>query len=163
VRDALMEPVRKVQTATHFKKVSGPSPNNPEEIVNDLLVPCSPGDQGAVEMNWMDVPSDKLFEPPVTMVRILSLQTFYPVLMLCLYVIYPARHAEVLVTHETHCQRRRSEEAAQIHRGLWPGGLDTIPARHRQHHQLILIVAYCINSNTFYFWLSLNLFFILYI
>lgn len=68
VRDALMEPVRKVQTATHFKRVSGPNPTNKEEIVNDLLVPCSPGDAGAVEMNWMDVPSDKLFEPPVTMV-----------------------------------------------------------------------------------------------
>lgn len=63
-----MEPVRKVQTATHFKRVSGPNPTNKEEIVNDLLVPCSPGDAGAVEMNWMDVPSDKLFEPPVTMV-----------------------------------------------------------------------------------------------
>ncbi|KAH8388051.1 hypothetical protein KR093_011374 [Drosophila rubida] len=68
VRDALMEPVRKVQTATHFKRVTGPSPVNKEEIVNDLLVPCSPGDEGAIEMNWMDVPSDKLFEPPVTMV-----------------------------------------------------------------------------------------------
>jgi len=68
VRDALMEPVRKVQTATHFKRVSGPCPNNKDETVDDLLVPCSPGDSGAVEMNWMDVPSDKLFEPPVTMV-----------------------------------------------------------------------------------------------
>ncbi|KAH8394142.1 hypothetical protein KR215_010882 [Drosophila sulfurigaster] len=67
VRDALMEPVRKVQTATHFKHVSGPSPTNKDLIVDDLLVPCSPGDAGAVEMNWMDVPSDKLFEPPVTM------------------------------------------------------------------------------------------------
>lgn len=88
VRDALMEPVRKVQTATHFKvslrnkittkfiknviyhlkRVTGPSPVNKEEIVDDLLVPCSPGDEGAVEMSWMDVPGDKLFEPPVTMV-----------------------------------------------------------------------------------------------
>lgn len=67
VRDALMEPVRKVQTATHFKMVTGPSPTNKEVIVDDLLVPCSPGDEGATEMSWMDVPSDKLFEPPVTM------------------------------------------------------------------------------------------------
>ncbi|XP_067640466.1 vacuolar protein sorting-associated protein 4 [Eurosta solidaginis] len=67
VRDALMEPVRKVQSATHFKRVTGPSPLNKEEIVDDLLVPCSPGDQSAVEMSWVDVPSDKLFEPPVTM------------------------------------------------------------------------------------------------
>ncbi|KAI9589012.1 vacuolar protein sorting-associated protein 4B [Glossina fuscipes] len=67
VRDALMEPVRKVQTATHFKRVTGPSPTDKETICDDLLLPCSPGDEGAIEMSWMDVPSDKLYEPPVTM------------------------------------------------------------------------------------------------
>lgn len=70
VRDALMQPVRQVQTATHFKRVRGPSPNNPEVIVDDLFTPCSPGDPAAIEMNWMDVPGDKLFEPPVTMVKL---------------------------------------------------------------------------------------------
>lgn len=69
VRDALMQPVRKVQTATHFKKVSGPSPKDPKVICDDLLTPCSPGEPGAIEMTWMDVASDKLFEPPVTMVK----------------------------------------------------------------------------------------------
>merc|ERR1712227_550819 len=44
VRDALMQPVRKVQTATHFKKVSGPSRDDPTKIVHDLLEPCSPGE-----------------------------------------------------------------------------------------------------------------------
>ncbi|EAA06410.2 AGAP000625-PA [Anopheles gambiae str. PEST] len=67
VRDALMQPVRKVQTATHFKKVSGPSPVDKTTICDDLLVPCSPGDPGAIEMTWVDLPGDKLFEPPVTM------------------------------------------------------------------------------------------------
>ncbi|XP_034824267.1 vacuolar protein sorting-associated protein 4-like [Maniola hyperantus] len=66
VRDALMQPIRKVQSATHFKKVSGPSPTDPRVIVNDLLTPCSPGEPGAVEMTWMEVPSEKLDEPPVT-------------------------------------------------------------------------------------------------
>jgi vacuolar protein-sorting-associated protein 4 len=104
VRDALMQPVRKVQDATHFKRVSGdifveitskrlqyvlqvsgPSPNNPNEIVHDLLTPCSPGgfisrrsnqifpfsvgEPGAVEMSWLDVPSDKLSEPILSMVE----------------------------------------------------------------------------------------------
>lgn len=96
VRDALMQPVRKVQSATHFKKVSGcarcgkdkhvsrmfisrlspsvlqvrgPSRSNNQVMVDDLLTPCSPGDPAAIEMTWMDVPSDKLLEPIVCMVR----------------------------------------------------------------------------------------------
>jgi len=69
VRDALMQPIRQVQTATHFKRVKGPSPKDPSVIVDDLLTPCSPGDPAAIEMNWMEVDGDKLFEPPVTMVR----------------------------------------------------------------------------------------------
>lgn len=68
VRDALMQPVRKVQMATHFKKVRGPSPKDPNVIVDDLLTPCSPGDVGAIEMSWVEVPGDKLLEPPVSMV-----------------------------------------------------------------------------------------------
>ncbi|KFR08362.1 Vacuolar protein sorting-associated protein 4A, partial [Nipponia nippon] len=67
VRDALMQPVRKVQSATHFKKVRGPSRTTPGAFVDDLLTPCSPGDPGATEMTWMEVPSDKLMEPIVCM------------------------------------------------------------------------------------------------
>uniref|UniRef100_A0A0K8TSC7 vesicle-fusing ATPase n=1 Tax=Tabanus bromius TaxID=304241 RepID=A0A0K8TSC7_TABBR len=67
VRDALMQPIRKVQTATHFKKVSGPSPQDKNVHCDDLLMPCSPGDPGAIEMTWVDVPSDKLLEPVVNM------------------------------------------------------------------------------------------------
>lgn len=67
VRDALMQPVRKVQTATHFKYVRGPSRDDPNVIVDDLLTPCSPGEAGAMEMTWEQVPSDRLFEPVVSM------------------------------------------------------------------------------------------------
>ncbi|XP_021942841.1 vacuolar protein sorting-associated protein 4A [Zootermopsis nevadensis] len=67
VRDALMQPVRKVQTATHFRCVRGPSHADPSVTVNDLLTPCSPGCPGAIEMTWVNVEGDKLFEPPVTM------------------------------------------------------------------------------------------------
>ncbi|XP_058054703.1 vacuolar protein sorting-associated protein 4-like [Anopheles bellator] len=72
VREALFIPVRKVQTATHFKQVTGPSPVDKKTICNDLLVPCSPGDPGAIEMTWIDVPGDKLYEPPVTMADMLK-------------------------------------------------------------------------------------------
>lgn len=65
-----MQPVRKVQTATHFRKVRGPSRKDPNVIVDDFLTPCSAGVPGAIEMTWMDVPDgDKLLEPPVTMVH----------------------------------------------------------------------------------------------
>ncbi|KAI1909141.1 Vacuolar protein sorting-associated protein 4 [Ophidiomyces ophidiicola] len=59
VQDALMQPVRKIQSATHYKKV----------LVDDQekLTPCSPGDNGAVEMSWVDVDGDKLLEPPLTL------------------------------------------------------------------------------------------------
>jgi len=67
VRDALMQPVRKVQMATHFKFIRGPSPLDKNVIVDDLYTPCSPGDPQAQEMTWMEVPGEKLFEPPVTM------------------------------------------------------------------------------------------------
>jgi len=67
VRDALMEPVRKVQQATHFKRCQGPSPEDPNIIMDDLLTPCAPGTPGGVEMSWLDVPGDKLLEPMVDM------------------------------------------------------------------------------------------------
>ncbi|XP_035790273.1 vacuolar protein sorting-associated protein 4B-like [Anopheles albimanus] len=72
VRDALMQPVRKVQTATHFRRITGPSPVDKRTICDDLLVPCSPGASGAIEMTWSDVPGDKLYEPPVTMCDMLK-------------------------------------------------------------------------------------------
>lgn len=67
VRDAIYEPVRKFRSATHFKKVSGPSPTDKNVIVHDLLTPCSPGEPGAMEMSWEKVPTDKLLEPTVTL------------------------------------------------------------------------------------------------
>lgn len=79
VREALMMPIRKVQMATHFKKVSGPSPTDPSVIADDLLTPCGPREPGAIEMTWMDVPSDKLLEPKVTLSDFLkSLQNTRP-------------------------------------------------------------------------------------
>ncbi|KAK2808395.1 Vacuolar protein sorting-associated protein 4 [Emmonsiellopsis sp. PD_5] len=78
VQDALMQPIRKIQTATHYKKVYSPlvSPRNAPLLTRpplkqvlidgtEKLTPCSPGDQGAMEMSWVDVDSDKLLEPPL--------------------------------------------------------------------------------------------------
>lgn len=72
-----MMPVRKIQTATHFKRVSGPSRKDPKVIEHDLLTPCSPYDSGATEMTWMDVPGDKLLEPKITMVSKIAFLRIY--------------------------------------------------------------------------------------
>uniref|UniRef100_A0A671P446 Uncharacterized protein n=1 Tax=Sinocyclocheilus anshuiensis TaxID=1608454 RepID=A0A671P446_9TELE len=50
VRDALMQPIRKVQCATHFKKVRGKAWNNPDVVVDDLLTPCSPNDPACFDL-----------------------------------------------------------------------------------------------------------------
>ena len=60
VRDALMQPIRKIQQATHFKSVID------ENDGKEKLTPCSPGDEGAKEMNWIDIGTDELKEPPLT-------------------------------------------------------------------------------------------------
>jgi vacuolar protein-sorting-associated protein 4 len=57
VQDALMQPVRKIQTATHYKKVDVDGA--------EKLTPCSPGDAGAMEMNWVQVDTEQLLEPPL--------------------------------------------------------------------------------------------------
>lgn len=84
-RDAIMAPVRKVQSATHFKRVtrrvlpcvtpppplngtnlnvkSGIFPDPSKALVG--LMPCSPGDKDAVELNWERVPTEQLVEPVV--------------------------------------------------------------------------------------------------
>ena len=59
VRDALMQPIRKIQQATHFKKVL-------LEDGSEKLTPCSPGDDGAIEMSWQNVETDQLLEPDLT-------------------------------------------------------------------------------------------------
>ncbi|KAH8120490.1 AAA-domain-containing protein [Phellopilus nigrolimitatus] len=60
VRDALMQPVRKVLSSTHFKPV--PSPTDPGQI---KWTPCSPGHPEAVEKAWTELESDELLEPPL--------------------------------------------------------------------------------------------------
>ncbi|CCH61145.1 hypothetical protein TBLA_0E00840 [Henningerozyma blattae CBS 6284] len=59
VKDALMEPVRKIQSATHFKDLSDDSDKR-------RLTPCSPGDKNAIEMSWTEIEADELQEPDLT-------------------------------------------------------------------------------------------------
>ncbi|KAI9360538.1 P-loop containing nucleoside triphosphate hydrolase protein [Pilaira anomala] len=65
VRDALMQPIRKVQMATHFKWVEAPLRQDPTKR-GRFLTPCSPGDPDAIEMTWIDIEPDQLLEPELT-------------------------------------------------------------------------------------------------
>jgi len=65
VRDALMQPVRKVLAATHFKLVNLADPETHE--MKRKFTPCSPGDPEAIEKSWTEVDSDELLEPPLRM------------------------------------------------------------------------------------------------
>ena len=56
-------------------QVRGPCRTNSSMTVDDLLTPCSPGDPAAIELTWMDVPSDKLLEPIVCMVSVVPAHT----------------------------------------------------------------------------------------
>jgi vacuolar protein-sorting-associated protein 4 len=78
VRDALMQPVRKVQSATHFKYANAPDRNDPNKIQR-YLTPCSPGDSGAMEKKWTEVDGDELLEPDLGLQDFLkSIQTTRP-------------------------------------------------------------------------------------
>jgi len=67
VREALMQPVRMVQDATHFKKVVDRDRNNPDQQ-REYWQPCSPGDSEGVPKTWMHLSNgDDLLEPPVSM------------------------------------------------------------------------------------------------
>jgi len=86
VREALMQPVRLVQSATHFKKVcaivrsgisllsqdwqvQAPDRVDPTKL-KEFLQPCSPGDPAGTPMTWQDINGDDMLEPAVQMVRL---------------------------------------------------------------------------------------------
>lgn len=60
VQDALMQPIRKLIAATHFKPV--PNADGPVKWMS-----CSPGDAEGVEKTWSDLAPDELFEPKITL------------------------------------------------------------------------------------------------
>lgn len=62
VKDALMQPVRKVSSATHFKRVKTKDAEGNAVV---KYTPCSPGDPAAEEKTWMDVDGKDLLESPL--------------------------------------------------------------------------------------------------
>lgn len=67
VRNALMESVRALQIATHFRRVPGPDPRDAKKTVPNRIVPCSPGAPGAFESTLNDLKCPELLmELPVS-------------------------------------------------------------------------------------------------
>ncbi|KAJ6620138.1 P-loop containing nucleoside triphosphate hydrolase protein [Mycena sp. CBHHK59/15] len=61
VQDALMQPIRKFISATHFKPVPG------DDSTRVKWMSCTPGDADAIEKSWTDIEGDELFEPALTL------------------------------------------------------------------------------------------------
>ncbi|KIM24641.1 hypothetical protein M408DRAFT_331721 [Serendipita vermifera MAFF 305830] len=57
VQEALMQPVKKINTATHYRKV------NVKGV--EKCTPSTPSEPGSIPMSWRKVPADKLLEPPL--------------------------------------------------------------------------------------------------
>ncbi|KAJ2693292.1 Vacuolar protein sorting-associated protein 4, partial [Coemansia spiralis] len=73
VRDALMQPIRKVQLATHFKRLTQPADrSDPAGPQRNYWTPCSPGDPQAVEKTWNEVDGNELWEPDLSLTDFLK-------------------------------------------------------------------------------------------
>ena len=70
VKDALMQPIRKIQSATHFKKIDTINEETGDNLVQ--YQPCSPGEASAIEMNWMELEGDQLKEPDLCLTDFLK-------------------------------------------------------------------------------------------
>ncbi|CAF4353776.1 unnamed protein product [Rotaria sp. Silwood2] len=67
-REALLRPIRRLTSSTHFKRVQNPEHDGP----NELWLACSPGDLDAQSLTLDKINPDELCEPPVTMSDMLA-------------------------------------------------------------------------------------------
>nr|BBJ00880.1 vacuolar protein-sorting-associated protein 4 variant 2 [Raphidocystis contractilis] len=73
VRDAIMEPIRKLQIATHFRLVIASNSDSANEKT-ECYEPCSPGLNGAKELDLMELDPARVVAPSI------SLYDFYKAL-----------------------------------------------------------------------------------
>ncbi|CAF1109139.1 unnamed protein product [Rotaria sordida] len=67
-REALLRPIRRLSSATHFKRVPNPNPDGSRH----LWLVCSPGDPEAQELTLDKIKSEELCEPPVSISDMLA-------------------------------------------------------------------------------------------
>jgi vacuolar protein-sorting-associated protein 4 len=63
VRDALMQPIRRMSAATYFKKVRNPDSSGAAEV----YLPCNPNEKGAEKKSLMDIDAHLLGSPKISM------------------------------------------------------------------------------------------------
>ncbi|XP_056013731.1 vacuolar protein sorting-associated protein 4B-like isoform X3 [Ostrea edulis] len=71
VRDALMEPVREIQRATHYVKVGGTASSD-SHGTTDKWSPCSAETPGGVAMTYLDMEADDILLQNVSMDHLLN-------------------------------------------------------------------------------------------
>ena len=64
IRDALMQPIREVQTSHFFKRGTAVDKNGREN--NNLWIPCSKSDRGAKNIKWSELNPDEIGKLPAT-------------------------------------------------------------------------------------------------
>jgi vacuolar protein-sorting-associated protein 4 len=71
VRDAIMEPIRRVQSATHFMKVPGRPKKDDEGNMTtppgEFFTPCSESTVGAIRKKWTELEPERIQEEPVSL------------------------------------------------------------------------------------------------
>jgi len=67
-REALLRPIRRLGSATHFKRIPNPNADGPRQ----LWLVCSPGDPYAEELTLDKINPEELCEPPVTISDMLA-------------------------------------------------------------------------------------------
>lgn len=85
--------------------------------MDDLLTPCSPNDPNAIEMTWVDVETDKLLEPIVSLVSSSLVKKKLAKISVCfeLVLCVSGGHAQVTREGQTHRERGGSGEAEEVH------------------------------------------------
>jgi vacuolar protein-sorting-associated protein 4 len=63
VRDALMQPIRRMSSSTYFKKMKNPDSSGPPEV----YFPCKATDKGAEKKSLMEIDGDLLGSPKISM------------------------------------------------------------------------------------------------
>ncbi|XP_061195785.1 vacuolar protein sorting-associated protein 4A-like [Saccostrea echinata] len=78
VRDALLQPVRLIQRATHYVRVQETTAND-RQVTEEKWAPCSSETPGAIAMTWSDLKEDQISLPKLKMDDLLkSLSTTHP-------------------------------------------------------------------------------------